>query len=96
MKIVNIVPGFGGTFYCGNCQRDGTFVRELRRAGHQATLLPMYLLLTINDPSVVADQDRLTIMAGNGRKIVEEKFNATKLTEQMISVYQSLISAKPL
>ncbi len=56
MKIVNIVPGFGGIFYCGNCQRDGTFVRELRRAGHQATLLPMYLPLTINDPSVVTNQ----------------------------------------
>lgn len=56
MKIVNIVPGFGGIFYCGNCQRDGAFVRELRRAGHQATLLPMYLPLTINDPSVVTNQ----------------------------------------
>ena len=48
MKIVNIVPGFGGTFYCGNCLRDSGFVSALRKAGHQAMILPVYLPLTIN------------------------------------------------
>ena len=46
MKIVNIVPGFGGTFYCGNCLRDSAFVGALREAGHDAVVLPMYLPLT--------------------------------------------------
>ncbi len=46
MKIVSIVPGFGGTFYCGNCLRDGAFVQALREAGHDAMVLPMYLPLT--------------------------------------------------
>ncbi|MCX6287159.1 MAG: glycosyltransferase family 4 protein [Bacteroidetes bacterium] len=48
MKIVNIVPGFGGTFYCGNCLRDSGFVNALRKAGHDAMTLPVYLPLTIN------------------------------------------------
>jgi len=48
MKIVNIVPGFGGTFYCGNCLRDSSFVNSLRELGHDAITLPMYLPLTIN------------------------------------------------
>ncbi len=48
MKIVNIVPGFGGTFYCGNCLRDSAYVNALREAGHEATVLPMYLPLTAN------------------------------------------------
>lgn len=48
MKIVNIVPGFGGTFYCGNCLRDSGFVSALRKAGHDAMILPVYLPLTIN------------------------------------------------
>lgn len=46
MKIINIVPGFGGTFYCGNCLRDGAYVNALREAGHDAIVLPMYLPLT--------------------------------------------------
>ena len=46
MKIVNIVPGFGGTFYCGNCLRDGAYAEALREAGHDAIVLPMYLPLT--------------------------------------------------
>lgn len=48
MKIVNIVPGFGGTFYCGNCLRDSGFVSALRKAGQDAMILPVYLPLTIN------------------------------------------------
>jgi len=47
MKIVNIVPGFGGTFYCGNCLRDSAFVQSLREAGHDAITLPMYLPLSM-------------------------------------------------
>jgi len=47
MKIVNIVPGFGGTFYCGNCLRDNAYTDALREAGHDAITLPMYLPLTM-------------------------------------------------
>ena len=56
MKIVNIVPGFGGTFYCGNCLRDSGFVSSLREEGHDAIILPVYLPLTLNgkqsDPDI--------------------------------------------
>jgi glycosyltransferase involved in cell wall biosynthesis len=45
MKIINIVPGFGGTFYCGNCLRDSGFVSALKAAGHEAHTLPIYLPL---------------------------------------------------
>ncbi len=47
MKIVHIVPGFGGTFYCGNCLRDSAVVASLKKAGHHAVTIPMYLPLTI-------------------------------------------------
>lgn len=49
MKIVNIVPGFGGTFYCGNCLRDSVVVKTLRTMGHDSMLLPIYLPLSSND-----------------------------------------------
>jgi glycosyltransferase involved in cell wall biosynthesis len=48
MKIVNIVPGFGGTFYCGNCLRDSAYVRSLRNLGHDAVTLPVYLPLSLD------------------------------------------------
>jgi glycosyltransferase involved in cell wall biosynthesis len=46
MKIVNIIPGFGGTFYCGNCLRDSVFVKTLKTMGHDAVMLPIYLPLS--------------------------------------------------
>lgn len=46
MKLVNIVPGFGGTFYCGNCLRDSIFIKTLRSMGHDPMLLPIYLPLS--------------------------------------------------
>lgn len=49
MKIANIVPGFGGTFYCGNCLRDSGFVKSLKAAGHEAFTLPVYLPLSAKD-----------------------------------------------
>jgi len=49
MKIVHIVPGFGGAFYCGNCLRDSAVVASLKQAGHEAVTLPMYLPLGKND-----------------------------------------------
>lgn len=49
MKIVNIVPGFGGSFYCGNCLRDSHFVKALKSQNHDAMLLPVYLPLSLNN-----------------------------------------------
>lgn len=47
MKIVNIVPGFGGTFYCGNCLRDSGYTKSLVNLGHDAMMLPIYLPLNM-------------------------------------------------
>jgi glycosyltransferase involved in cell wall biosynthesis len=48
MKIAYIVPGSGGSFYCGNCLRDKFFTTALRRTGHDIMMLPMYLPLGID------------------------------------------------
>ncbi len=48
MNIINIVPGFGGTFYCGNCLRDSGYVNALKETGHEAHTLPIYLPLSMN------------------------------------------------
>ena len=43
MIIVQIIPGSGGSFYCGNCLRDSKYVIALREQGHQVIKIPMYL-----------------------------------------------------
>lgn len=45
MNIIQIIPGSGGSFYCGNCLRDSKYVEALRQEGHQVIKIPMYLPL---------------------------------------------------
>lgn len=53
MKIIHIVPGSGGTFYCQNCLRDIALVKALRQLGHDVVVIPMYLPLFVDDDEVV-------------------------------------------
>jgi glycosyltransferase involved in cell wall biosynthesis len=43
MKIVQITPGSGDTFYCENCLRDIALVKSVRRLGHDIVMVPLYL-----------------------------------------------------
>ncbi len=45
MRVVHIVPGAGGTFYCQNCMRDSALVRSLRQRGVDVMMVPLYLPL---------------------------------------------------
>ncbi len=45
MKILHIIPGSGGSFYCGNCLRDSKYVEAMRQQGHNVVKIPMYLPL---------------------------------------------------
>ncbi len=55
MKIINIVPGSGGTFYCQNCLRDSELIRTLRALGNEVTLVPLYLPLSADAPEIARD-----------------------------------------
>jgi glycosyltransferase involved in cell wall biosynthesis len=48
MKIIYIIPGSGGSFYCQNCMRDNELVHSLQDLGHHVVVVPMYLPLTLN------------------------------------------------
>ena len=54
MKIVQITPGSGDSFYCENCLRDQALVRTLRAQGHDVVMVPLYL------PLQNESQERLT------------------------------------
>jgi glycosyltransferase involved in cell wall biosynthesis len=45
MKITYLIPGSGGTFYCGNCHRDMLYVNSLNEVeGFEVNAIPLYLL----------------------------------------------------
>lgn len=52
MNIIQIIPGSGGSFYCGNCLRDSKYVSALRSEGHQVVKIPMYLPLFSDEHDV--------------------------------------------
>ena len=45
MQIIQIIPGSGGSFYCGNCLRDSKYVEALRALRQKVVKVPMYLPL---------------------------------------------------
>jgi glycosyltransferase involved in cell wall biosynthesis len=45
MKIIHVIPGSGGSFYCGNCLRDSKYFDGLKKMGHDVVKVPMYLPL---------------------------------------------------
>lgn len=52
MNIIQIIPGSGGSFYCGNCLRDSKYVEALRNEGHQVIKIPMYLPLFADEHDI--------------------------------------------
>ena len=64
MKIVQVVPGSGGTFYCPSCVRDGNMVRGLRALGHDVTVVPLYLPPETSDPDLATGRVSLRFQGG--------------------------------
>ena len=71
MNIIQITPGAGG-MYCGGCFRDNALVAELRRAGHQTLMVPLYLPLTLDEP----DQSAQTPIFFSGINVYLEQKSA--------------------
>jgi glycosyltransferase involved in cell wall biosynthesis len=70
MNILQITPG-AGAMYCGNCLRDNALVRELRAAGDDVLMIPVYLPLTLDEP----DESKETPIFFSGINVyLEQKF----------------------
>lgn len=50
MRIVLLTPGTG-SFFCGTCMRDNALALALRRLGHDALMVPLYLPPTLDEAS---------------------------------------------
>src|SRR5437764_13974135 len=50
MRIVLLTAGTG-SFHCGTCMRDNALITEIRRQGHDAILVPLYLPMVLDEKS---------------------------------------------
>ncbi len=90
MKIVNIVPGFGGTFYCGNCLRDSGYTKSLIDLGHDAMMLPIYLPLTMEHG---VEEDTNPIFYGAVNIYLKQNF---KLFRNMPKWLEKFFNSSPI
>jgi glycosyltransferase involved in cell wall biosynthesis len=49
MRIVQIAPSAGDSFYCENCLRDATLVKAMIKLGHDVLMVPLYLPVQIEE-----------------------------------------------
>ena len=55
MRIVHVIPGSGGTFYCQNCMRDNELIKTLKELGNDVIMVPLYLPLSVDASGVLGD-----------------------------------------
>jgi glycosyltransferase involved in cell wall biosynthesis len=90
MKIVYLITGSGGTFYCGNCYRDMIFLRAIRNVhGISASAIPLYLP---PDDETSGDFDR-NVFFGAISMYLREK---VPFLRKMPEVFDKLLDATPL
>jgi len=49
MRIVQITPSAGDSFYCENCLRDTALVKTMHKLGHKVLMIPLYLPLATEE-----------------------------------------------
>ena len=81
MKVVQLIPGTGGTFYCQNCMRDGALLRALGGRGVDVMLVPMYLPLTVDAEGL---EQHLPVFFGGINVYLQQKFSLFRKTPRWL------------
>jgi glycosyltransferase involved in cell wall biosynthesis len=81
MKIVQITPGSGDSFYCENCLRDQALIKTLRAHGHNVVLVPLYLPLQIESPEALTD---VPIFFGGVNVYLQQKLELFRKTPRWL------------
>lgn len=81
MKIIQITPGSGDSFYCENCLRDQTLVNALRTQGHEVVLVPLYLPLQNESPETITD---VPIFFGGVNVYLQQKMGLFRKTPRWL------------
>jgi glycosyltransferase involved in cell wall biosynthesis len=70
MRIVQITPSAGDSYYCENCLRDVALVKEMRKLGHDVLMVPMYLPVQVDKNEAV---DNTPIFFGGVNVYLQQK-----------------------
>ncbi|MEM6911161.1 MAG: glycosyltransferase family 4 protein [Verrucomicrobiota bacterium] len=70
MKILHLTPGTGA-FHCGSCLRDQDLAKGVRAAGHDFTVIPLYLPLVVDHES--AETEGAPIFLGGVNLYLQQK-----------------------
>jgi glycosyltransferase involved in cell wall biosynthesis len=89
MNIIHIIPGSGGSFYCGNCLRDSKIFDALRAEEHDALKLPMYLPLFSHD----MDGNEVPVFYGAISIYLKQKYALFRHAPQWLD---NLLNSKPM
>ena len=89
MNIIQLTPGAGAMF-CGNCFRDNALVAVLRKMGHEVTMVPLYLPLTLDE----ADQSSGTPIFFSGINVYLEQKSA--FFRQAPDWIRNVLASRPL
>ncbi len=89
MKIIHIIPGSGGSFYCGNCLRDSKYFDALLKMGINVVKVPMYLpLFEMED-----DQDDVPVFYGAISIYLKQMF---PIFEKAPPWFDRLLNSRPM
>ena len=89
MNILQIIPGSGGSFYCGNCLRDSKYFDALRKQGHHVVKIPMYLPLFSDE----RDIDTIPVFYGAVSIYLKQMYPVFRKSPPW---FDQLLNSKPL
>ena len=81
MRIVHLIPGSGGTFYCENCLRDAALVQALRALGHDVVMVPLYLPMFVDTPDLPGD---VPVFFGGINVYLQQQFSLFRKTPRWL------------
>ncbi|MGA1976590.1 MAG: glycosyltransferase family 4 protein [Bacteroidales bacterium] len=91
MRIVYLITGSGGSFYCGNCYRDVLYLRAIRKVpGVSAKAIPLYLPPGDNSQESGLDNN---VFFGAITMYLRDK---VRFMRNMPSFFDSILNSGPL
>jgi glycosyltransferase involved in cell wall biosynthesis len=81
MRIAQICPSSGDSFYCENCLRDAALVKALQTLGHDVLMVPLYLPLAGDQEERLS---RAPIFFGGINVYLQQKLSLFRKTPRWI------------
>ena len=84
MKVVQLIPGAGNTFYCENCLRDVGLLKALRELGHDAMSVPLYLPIMTDETNT---STRMPVFFGGINVYLQQKAALFRKTPRWVDKF---------